>query len=141
MKLVIIESPYAGDVVRNIVYARACVCDALFRNEAPFLSHLLYTQDGILRDRNSTERTHGINAGFAWGEKAELRAFYIDYGMSSGMVLGKRHAEEIGQASEERRLSPETIHHVECVTLWLKNAGVTEETIWGGGINISAIIG
>src|SRR5450756_1816446 len=31
MRLVIVESPYAGDVAANVTYARACVRDALER--------------------------------------------------------------------------------------------------------------
>jgi hypothetical protein len=41
-----------GDLRRNIRYAQLCVLDCLQRGEAPFASHLLYTQvldDGILR--------------------------------------------------------------------------------------------
>ena len=40
MKLVILESPYAGDVEANVEYARACVRDSLSRGEAPIASHL-----------------------------------------------------------------------------------------------------
>ena len=39
MKLVIVESPFAGDTERNIRYARACLADCLRRGEAPFASH------------------------------------------------------------------------------------------------------
>ena len=42
--LVIIESPYMGDVQRNIAYAQQCMGDSLKRGEAQFASHLLYTQ-------------------------------------------------------------------------------------------------
>lgn len=31
MKLVILESPYAGDVEANVAYARRCVRDSLLR--------------------------------------------------------------------------------------------------------------
>ena len=50
MKLVILESPFAGDVKRNTAYARAALRDSLLRGEAPIASHLLYTQDGVLDD-------------------------------------------------------------------------------------------
>ena len=39
MRLVIIESPYEGDVETNLRYLRACMADCLHRNEAPFASH------------------------------------------------------------------------------------------------------
>src|SRR3546814_12910998 len=67
MKLVIIESPYAGDVEENTRYARACLQDCLRRGEAPFASHLLYTQPGILDDRVPDERELGLEAGRRWG--------------------------------------------------------------------------
>lgn len=89
---VIIESPYAGDIERNVRYARACMADSLRRGEAPFASHLLYTQPGILRDEVLGERDLGIAAGFAWGDVAELVAIYDDLGISKGMGEGHRRA-------------------------------------------------
>jgi len=82
MKKVIIESPYAGDVEKNIDYARKCVKDSLSRGEAPIASHLLYTQPGILDDN---ERKLGIAAGLEWLEVADIHAFYVDLGWSAGM--------------------------------------------------------
>lgn len=62
---VILETPYAGDVEYNLKYARACVADCIRRHEAPFASHLIYTQDGVLDDNDPNERMLGIHAGFA----------------------------------------------------------------------------
>ena len=56
MSLVIIESPYAGDIKANIAYARRAVRDSLERGEFPIASHLLYTQPGILNDDIPSER-------------------------------------------------------------------------------------
>ena len=50
MERVIIESPFAGDVDRNLRYARAAMRDCLLRGESPYASHLLYTQPGVLND-------------------------------------------------------------------------------------------
>lgn len=86
MKRVIIESPYAGDIERNIKYARRCMWDSLKRGEAPFLSHLLYTQ--VLDDTKLDERKMGIEAGFDWGKVADLTAVYVDYGITPGMGDG-----------------------------------------------------
>lgn len=47
MILVLLESPYAGYVERNLAYARACARDCLLRGEAPFASHLLYAANLI----------------------------------------------------------------------------------------------
>ena len=71
MKRVILESPYAGDLGRNIKYPRACLRDSIHRGEAPLASHLLYTQEGVLDDGDPEERKLGIEAGLAWGPVAE----------------------------------------------------------------------
>ena len=94
MKLVILESPFAGDVERNIEYARMCVRHSLSLREAPIASHLLYTQKGILNDNIESERQWGIDAGLAWKAVAEKHVFYVDYGMSKGMRYAKRKAKE-----------------------------------------------
>lgn len=108
MKLVVIESPFAAPtpegIEANIEYARACVADSLRRGEAPYASHLLYTQPGILRDEVPEEREQGISAGFAWGDRADLRAVYLDRGMSGGMRAGIRAALAAGQPIEFRSL-------------------------------------
>jgi hypothetical protein len=85
MRRVVIESPYAGDVERNLRYLRACMRDCLLRDEAPYASHALYTQLGVLDDGIPAERERGIAAGFAWREQAELVVFYVDLGWSRGM--------------------------------------------------------
>ncbi len=104
MRLVIIESPFAGDVESNVEYARACVRDSLTRGEAPIASHLLYTQPGILRDDNPAERQWGIDAGLAWGRAAEATVVYIDRGLSNGMKYGIQRAEQDGRPIEYRQL-------------------------------------
>jgi len=90
VRTVIIESPLAGDVQRNERYARAALLDSLKRGEAPFASHLLYTQ--VLDDRNGFERGIGIEAGLAWGDKADATVVYEDLGISRGMQLGIERA-------------------------------------------------
>lgn len=85
MKRVIIESPYAGDVERNLRYLRACMRDCLSRGEAPIASHALYTQPGVLDDNDPEQRALGINAGYAWWGVADYITIYVDLGMSEGM--------------------------------------------------------
>jgi hypothetical protein len=93
MRLVILESPFAGDEQANIDYARLCVRDSLMRGEAPIASHLLYTQPTILDDSVPEERQHGIDAGLAWGRAADVTVVYTDRGISSGMRWGINIAE------------------------------------------------
>ena len=88
MRLVILESPYAGDIARNVEYARACVADCLRRGEAPIASHLLYTQPGILDDSIPGDRELGMAAGWAWMRVAEAVVVYTDLGTSDGMRRG-----------------------------------------------------
>lgn len=105
MRLVIVESPFAGDVETNIKYARACVRDSLLRGESPIASHLLYTQEGILNDNIDEERKHGIDAGLAWRKVAQASVVYIDLGISKGMEYGIAAAKSSGVEIEYRRLS------------------------------------
>jgi len=104
MRLVILESPFAGDVARNIEYARRCVRDSLARGEAPIASHLLYTQPGILNDDDPAERQWGIDAGLAWLRVAEASVVYTDLGISRGMEYGIAAAKAAGIPVEYRRL-------------------------------------
>lgn len=101
---VIIESPFAGDVSRNIEYARKCVSDCLRRGEAPFASHLIYTQEGILDDNIPEDRMLGINAGLLWGELAEKVVVYEDFGISAGMKLGIERATANNKNIEYRKI-------------------------------------
>ena len=104
MKRVILESPYAGFIERNIDYARKCVRHSLSIGESPIASHLLYTQDGILDDSIEEERIWGLNAGLAWKDVAELHIFYIDYGYSKGMLYAKDYATKNNIPIEERKI-------------------------------------
>ncbi len=107
-KLVVLESPYAADTRKwhkiYTKYARKCMRDSLDRGEYPFASHLLYTQDGILDDKIPEERTRGIEAGYAWMEHARTVVFYMDYGLSPGMVSALAKAVSLGKKIEYRKL-------------------------------------
>jgi hypothetical protein len=100
--LVIIESPFAGDVEANIAYARKCVADAVHRGEAPLASHLLYTQ--LLDDNDPAQRALGIEAGLAWYRVADKCVVYMDRGVSEGMSTGIVRAIAHGVPVEERYL-------------------------------------
>lgn len=105
MKLVLVESPFAGDVETNLRYLKACMLDSLSRGEAPFASHMLYTQ--VLDDDVADQRALGISAGLAWGQKADFTALYLDRGLSGGMRLGIKAAVACGRLIVERRLGGE----------------------------------
>ncbi len=112
MKLVILESPYAG-VGRfwftklwtrwmNVRYARACVRDSLGYAESPLASHLYLTT--ILDDTDSLEREIGIDAGLAWRVVSEGTVVYTDRGISRGMEYGIAAAKASGKTVEYRTL-------------------------------------
>lgn len=104
MRLVILESPYAGDIRANTAYARACLRDCMRRGESPIASHLLLTQPGVLRDHDRRERAQGIAAGHAWMRVADAVVVYTDRGISGGMLEGIKAATVAGVPIEMRRL-------------------------------------
>lgn len=107
MRLVILESPYRGrtpeETEANIQYAKACMLDALHRNESPLASHLLWP--GILDDADAAERATGIVAGLAWGRVADATVVYQDRGISPGMRQGIYRATLEGRPIEYRSLT------------------------------------
>lgn len=104
---VVVESPYAGDIDKNLRYLRACMSDCIHRREAPYASHALYTQPGVLKDEVPEERKLGIEAGFAFRGRLHKTIVYTDLGYSTGMRYGIKHAEEIKHPIEYRQLGGE----------------------------------
>lgn len=104
MKRVILESPYSGNVEKNVAYAKLCIKDMLMNNEAPIASHLLFTQPGILDDLEPEERKLGIKAGHIWMAVADYVVFYVDLGYSNGMLEGLKSAELFGISVFYRKL-------------------------------------
>lgn len=96
MPRVIVESPFAGDIQRNIKYAREALRDCIRRGESPFASHLLYTQEGVLDDDIPSERELGISCGFDWSDVAHYVVVYRDFGISQGMREGIAKARKAG---------------------------------------------
>jgi len=104
MTLVLLETPFAGDVERNLAFLDDCMRDSLLRGEAPFASHRLYTT--ALDDLIPEEREIGITAGLVWGELAEKTVVYVNLGISPGMRRGIDRALECGRIIEYRELMP-----------------------------------
>jgi len=99
MKLVTIESPYAGEVSRNMYYLQMCIRWCIGRGYAPFASHQMYTS--ALDDSIEIERALGIAAGFAWADRAECHIFFTDLGWSRGMNAAKLRCISNGRPYEE----------------------------------------
>jgi len=115
IRLVIIESPYAGDIEANVEYAKRACLDSFGRGETPFASHLFAPQ--FLDDADEAERHAGISIGYHWGLAASwsalanaalfaspLVAFYVDRGWSPGMEQALKHYTELGLECEVRRI-------------------------------------
>jgi hypothetical protein len=120
IRLVIVESPFAGDVKDTTAYAVAACLDCIQRDETPFASHLLYPQ--ILNDDDPCDREAGIRLGYDWGMAAAkasttssdehpnftfLIAFYVDKGWSPGMERALEFYTARGFPCEVRRLDAE----------------------------------
>lgn len=106
MRRVILESPFSGrtgiERAQNAAYARLCLLDCLRRGEAPFASHMLYTQ--ALDDDDTEQRALGMKAGFTWVEQAEASVVYTDRGISLGMQEGIMRAQQLGKPVEFRSI-------------------------------------
>lgn len=102
MRLVLIESPFAGDRDRNRAYLEAAAADCKSRGEAYYASHAFYTQ--FLDDDVPEDRAWGIAAGLAWGAKADATVVYADLGISRGMDEGIKLAKLCGRIIETRFL-------------------------------------
>lgn len=96
-KMVMLESPYAGNVPLNVAYARLCMRDSILRGEAPFASHLLYTQERILDDSNPEERVLGMKIGMEIATRCDYTVVYDDLGISRGMQYGIDSAIKAGR--------------------------------------------
>lgn len=102
MRLVVLESPYAGDHVRNVKYARDCIRDCLYKGESPIASHLLFPQ--LLKDDDAEERLLGMKAGHVWIRVCDAVVVYTDLGVSGGMNHGIEYAKVNGKPIEYRYL-------------------------------------
>lgn len=103
MLMVTIESPFRATErhsrEENIHFARACCRFAIDQKYAPFASHLLYTQDGILDDDEKDQRDLGIEMGLMWGARASEIWFCVREGekISEGMMKAMNFYKYIGK--------------------------------------------
>lgn len=101
-----LESPFRGETDEQteefLRYGLRAMAHSLSLGEAPFASHLLYTQ--VLDDKDPEQRRQGIEAGLAWGRAADATVVYSDYGVSSGMQQGIDRAVDQLRPVEFRRI-------------------------------------
>lgn len=98
--IVIVESPFAGDMEANRHYAIRACADCFRRREVPFASHLIYPQ--MLNELNLEERERGITAGYEFWPLAGKIVFYMDRGMSPGMERAWKRAGAQNLEREQR---------------------------------------
>lgn len=108
--LIMLESPFGSPddniMLRNILYAKECLLDSIIRKESPLAGHLLFTQ--VLKDREADQRLIGMECHLSWLTVADGVAFYIDHGMSPGMLEAKAAAEYLGIQTVDRHLYNDT---------------------------------
>lgn len=107
MICVVVETPFARSEGWG-AYLKACLEDCFNRDEAPFASHAIYPT--VLDDKIERERELGMQMRNAWASRADKIIFYVDRGMSPGMLLALDHAQEMGQAVEFRTLEGDSFY-------------------------------
>ncbi len=103
-RIVVLESPLAGNVEENIAYAKRALADSLKRGESPMASHLLYAQEGVLDDTVAEHRELGLRAGLEFYRVADACVIYWDLGISLGMDVGIQTAYDHNVPVEYRKL-------------------------------------
>jgi len=108
---VIIESPYSGDIEKNVSYAWECLNDSYFRhNEAPIATHLLWTKlstDCIEKEHipdDKEGRKRAMTKCRELRKKINKVIFYVDRGWSGGMKLALEECKEDSIPYEIRRI-------------------------------------
>ena len=100
VKLVILESPFAGGADWALEYLRRAIRDCLERGESPYASHRMLTD--ALDDSKLDQRELGIRSGLEWHRRADYSVVYADYDLSSGMKRGIGHAQLVGLSIHHR---------------------------------------
>ena len=93
MKLIYAASPYAGDVEKNIAFAKKACRHVMDQGHAFFAPHLLYPQ--LLDDTDPQERKAGLSMGLAMLSQCDELWCYGDY-ISSGMRFEIEEADRLG---------------------------------------------
>jgi N6-adenosine-specific RNA methylase IME4 len=124
---VVVESPYAGNIKRNLHYLNACFTDCLMRGESPIASHKLFAD---VCCGQGPERQVGIEAGVMWGSCANYVVAYVDFGVTDGMKKAIEAYKEMGMKVEYRSLqgyNEEVSNVADC-----KNCGLPLDTMNDG---------
>jgi len=86
-KIIFVESPYSGDVTRNLKYARRAMEHVIKSGHIPIVTHLLWTQ--VMDDTDPTQRALALKMCEALRFVCDEVWFFNDYGISDGMERAK----------------------------------------------------
>ena len=116
--LVFIESPYSGDIDRNVRYLLLCGFDSFQRGEMPTSSHGTMTMHPAKKDFFVSDydpewdvytREEAISRANVLRHRCDKVVFYTDMGWSSGMQDGLEYCKKHNVAFELRELNMELI--------------------------------
>lgn len=107
--IVLVESPYKGNIDFHMSYLRLCFRDSIQRGEVPIATHKLYTD--VLNDTDPYERRLGMSMLKELIQHTDFSAVYYDLGVSSGMVFGINYALEVGKPIKPRSLFLHPVPH------------------------------
>lgn len=110
MKIIFVSSPYAGDVEKNIEFAKQACHYVIAEGNAFFCPHLLYPQ--VLDDNNPEERKQGIEMGkqllltcdelWAFGDRISHGMFEeIEYARQNEIPVKRILSMDMTQAENE----------------------------------------
>jgi len=110
-----IETPYSGDIDRNVRYLLLCMAEAgMLYNELPYATHSYMTQHPRCKTMyvsdydpkwNVWTRESAIEAGQRMRHRCDRTVFYIDLGWSNGMKAALVYCQLHGLPYEIRRLN------------------------------------
>lgn len=100
--LTIVESPFGGEQMANLLYLRRCLRHSWDQGEIPFASHGFFPF--FLKESDPAERKAGIEAGYWFWRYARTVVFYTDLGISPGMAAALSRCRILGKAFEIRNI-------------------------------------
>ena len=117
MKLIYVASPYAGDIEKNVEFAKRACRYVVERGHAFFAPHLIYPQ--ILDDSNPAERETGLKLGHHMLERCDEMWVFgnrISPGMEAEIERAKQLDIPIRYVSEEQILGAQNPAYA----IWVK---------------------
>lgn len=118
MECVFLESPYSGDIDRNLRYVRFCKYDAWARGEFAYASHDDMTQhpaktDFFVSDYDDKwtvfSRDGAIAGANSMRKICAKTVFYTDLGVSNGMKKAIEYCKDNELPYEERKIDIDKI--------------------------------